>query len=75
MSERRRVTAIVVLFLIGFGLVALANAVGSAWPLLLTPLPYAAIPWIVVRADDEAQPAAPAGGSPGADRGETPDTA
>ncbi|MGZ8612332.1 MAG: hypothetical protein ACXWX0_08690 [Actinomycetota bacterium] len=52
MSERRRMTAIVLLFLIGFGLIALASAVGAAWPLLLTPLPYAAIPWIVGRADD-----------------------
>jgi hypothetical protein len=57
MTERRRLTAIVLLFLIGFGLVALASAVGSAWPLLLTPIPYAAIPWIVVRADDPAPPA------------------
>jgi hypothetical protein len=32
--------------------VGLASAVSSAWPLLLTPIPYAAIPWIVVRADD-----------------------
>ena len=45
-------TAIVLLFLIGFGLVLLASAVGAAWPLLLTPLPYAVIPWIVVRADE-----------------------
>ena len=58
MTERRRITAIVLLFAIGFGLIALASAVGSAWPLLLTPLPYAAIPWIVVRADDEAAAAA-----------------
>ena len=54
MTDRRRITAIVLLFAIGFGLVALASAVDSAWPLLLTPLPYAAIPWIVVRAEDEA---------------------
>lgn len=53
MDERRRTTAIVVLFAIGFGLVALASAVGEVWPLLLTPLPYAAIPWIVVRGADE----------------------
>ena len=51
MSDRRRLAAIVALFLVGFGLVALASAVGSTWPLLLTPLPYAAIPWLVVRAD------------------------
>lgn len=41
-------TAIVLLFAIGFGLVALASAAGETWPLLLTPLPYAAIPFIVV---------------------------
>jgi hypothetical protein len=51
-SERRRITAIVVLFAVGFGLIALASAVGATWPLLLTPLPYAAIPLIVVRADE-----------------------
>ena len=52
MSEARRLTAIVLLFALGFGLVALASAAGATWPLLLTPLPYAVIPWIVVRADD-----------------------
>ncbi|MGQ0670587.1 MAG: hypothetical protein ACT4PO_13095 [Actinomycetota bacterium] len=52
MSERRRMAAIVVLFALGFGLVALASAAGQTWPLLLTPIPYAAIPWIVVRADE-----------------------
>jgi hypothetical protein len=46
-------TAIVLSFALGFGLVALASAVGATWPLLITPLPYAAIPWIVVRADDD----------------------
>lgn len=45
--------AIALLFAIGFGLVALASAVSSTWPLFVTPLPYAAIAWIVVRADDE----------------------
>lgn len=53
MSERRRMAAIVLLFALGFGLVALASAAGQTWPLLLTPLPYAAIPWIVVRADED----------------------
>ncbi|HSJ50125.1 MAG TPA: hypothetical protein VLA90_02405 [Actinomycetota bacterium] len=52
MSERRRFTAIVLLFLIGFGLVGFSSVVGSVWPLLLSPIPYAAIPWIVVRSDD-----------------------
>jgi hypothetical protein len=56
MSQGRRIAAIVLLFAIGFGLIALASAVGETWPLLITPLPYAAIPWIVVRADDEARP-------------------
>ncbi|HZD17948.1 MAG TPA: hypothetical protein VE669_07390 [Actinomycetota bacterium] len=51
MSERRRLVAMIVLFLVGFGLIGLASAVSSSWPLLLTPLPYAAIPWLVVRAD------------------------
>ena len=45
-------TAIVLLFALGFGLVALASTASATWPLLLTPLPYAVIPWIVVRADD-----------------------
>jgi hypothetical protein len=53
MSERRRLAAVVLLFAIGFGLVALASAAGVTWPLLVTPLPYAAIAWIVVRADDD----------------------
>jgi hypothetical protein len=51
-TEGRRIAAIALLFAIGFGLVALASAVSSTWPLFLTPLPYAAIAWIVVRADD-----------------------
>jgi hypothetical protein len=53
MTERRRISAIVLLFAVGFGLVGLASALVETWPLLLTPLPYAAIPWIVVRADDD----------------------
>lgn len=52
MTERRRTAAIVLLFLIGFGLIALASSLGATWPLLLTPLPYATIAWIVVHADD-----------------------
>ena len=55
MTERRRLSAMVLLFAIGFGLIALASAVAASWPLFLTPLPYAAIAWLVVRAaDDEA---------------------
>jgi len=53
MTERRRIAAIVLLFLIGFGLVGLASALSSAWPLMLAPIPYATIAWIVVRADDD----------------------
>ena len=53
MSQARRTLAIVVLFFIGFGLVALADALDAWWPLFLTPLPYAAIAWLVVRGDDD----------------------
>jgi hypothetical protein len=52
-TKARRTLAIVVLFLIGFGLIALADAVDAWWPLFLTPLPYAAIAWLVVRGDDD----------------------
>lgn len=65
MSERRRFTAIVLLLLIGFGLVGFSSVVESAWPLLLTPLPYAAIPWIVVRADDRIEDEAEAAAAEG----------
>ena len=41
----------IVLFLIGFGLIGLASTVDSTWPLFVTVIPYAAIPWIVVHAD------------------------
>jgi hypothetical protein len=51
-SEGRRFAAIVVLFLAGFAMVALADALDAWWPLFLTPLPYAAIPYLVVHADD-----------------------
>ena len=49
----------IVLFAIGFGLIALASAVDSTWPLFLTPIPYAVIPWLVVHADDAAIEAEP----------------
>lgn len=52
MIERRRFAAIIVLFLIGFGLIALASSVDSTWPLFVTVIPYAVIPWLVVHADD-----------------------
>ena len=56
-DERRRLTAIAILFAIGFALVFLASAVSSTWPLFITPIPYAVIAWIVVHADDETGPA------------------
>jgi len=51
-SERRRFAAIIVLFLIGFGLIGLASTVDSTWPLFVTVIPYAVIPWLVVHADE-----------------------
>lgn len=53
MSERRRFVAIVECFLIGFVMVALADALDAWWPLFLTPLPLAVVPWLVVHAGDE----------------------
>ena len=52
MSDPRRFAAMIVLFLIGFGLIGLASTVDSTWPLFVTVIPYAAIPWIVVHADE-----------------------
>ena len=52
MLERRRFTAMIVLFLIGFGLIGLASSVDQTWPLFVTVIPYAVIPWLVVHADD-----------------------
>jgi hypothetical protein len=54
--ERRRLAAMVVLFLIGFGLIGLASAVDSNWPLFVTVIPYSIIPWLVVHADDPMVP-------------------
>jgi hypothetical protein len=50
-SEGRRLAAIVVLFLIGFGLIGLASQVDSTWPLFVTVIPYSLIPWLVVHGD------------------------
>jgi hypothetical protein len=61
--ERRRFAAMVVLFLIGFGLIALANSLDAVWPLFVTVIPYAVIPWLVVHADD-TPPGEPAGDAP-----------
>jgi hypothetical protein len=58
-SERRRFVAIVVLFLVGFGMIALADALDETWPLFLTPIPYALIPWIIVRHEREVAAAGP----------------
>jgi hypothetical protein len=62
-SDRRRFAAMIVLFLIGFGMVAMADAFRAYWPLFLTPLPYAAIPWMIART---ALPA-PASAEPGSE--------
>lgn len=51
-SERRRFAAMVVLFLIGFGLIGLASTVDSTWPLFVTVIPYAVIPWLLVHEDE-----------------------
>jgi hypothetical protein len=51
-SEGRRFATIVLLFIVGFGMVALADLVRAWWPLFLTPIPYAAIPYLLVHADD-----------------------
>ena len=59
MSEGRTFLAIVGLFLIGLGMVALAAALDALWPLFVTPLPYAVIPWLIVRHEREV--AVPAG--------------
>lgn len=61
MNDPRRFAAMIVLFLIGFGLIGLASAVDSTWPLFVTVIPYVMIPWIVVHADDERSDPAPEG--------------
>jgi hypothetical protein len=52
-TQARRTAAIVLLFVIGFAMVALADVLEAWWPLFVTPVPYAAIAWLVVRGDDE----------------------
>ena len=56
MSDRRRFAAMIVLFLIGFGLIGLASTVDSSWPLFVTVIPYSIIPWLLVHADDPTTP-------------------
>jgi hypothetical protein len=51
-SDRRRLAAIVVLFLIGWAMVALADALDAYWPLFVTPIPYAVIPYLIVHEDE-----------------------
>jgi hypothetical protein len=34
-------------------MVALASALDAYWPLFLTPLPYAVIPWMIARVETE----------------------
>ena len=58
MSEGRRFAAIVVLFLIGFSMVALADALDEWWPLFVTVIPYSVIPWLIVRHEREVAAAA-----------------
>jgi hypothetical protein len=48
-TDRRLLSAIVALLAIGFAMVALADALDAVWPLFVTPLPYAAIPWLIAR--------------------------
>lgn len=57
-SEGRRLLAIVVLLLAGFGMVALADALDEWWPLFVTPIPYAIIPWLIVRHERQVAAAA-----------------
>ena len=54
--QRRRFAAILVLFLIGFGLIGLASSLDATWPLFVTVIPYAVIPWLVVHEDDRVAP-------------------
>lgn len=57
-NERRRLAAIVVLFLIGWAMVALADALDAYWPLFVTPIPYAVIPYLIVHEDGGRAPRA-----------------
>jgi len=49
MTEPRPFAAIVVLLLLGWALVLLADAVDAWWPLFVAALPYAAVPLLIVR--------------------------
>lgn len=65
-SEGRRFLAIVVLLLVGFGMVALADALDEWWPLFVTPIPYAIIPWLIVRHERQVAAATSAESDAGA---------
>ncbi len=56
MSGRQRFAAVVALLVLGFAMIALADLLDEYWPLFLTPLPYAVIPWLVVH--DDVEPSA-----------------
>lgn len=52
MNGGRRFAAIVVLYLIGWAMVALADALDAYWPLFVTAIPYAVIPYLIVHQGD-----------------------
>jgi hypothetical protein len=59
-TGRSRFALIVLLFVAGFGMVALAAGLRAWWPLFLMPLPHVLIASLVVHADDgEADAASP----------------
>lgn len=49
MSEGRRFLLVCALVAAGLGMVALAGALDAWWPLFLTPVPYAGVPWLLTR--------------------------
>jgi hypothetical protein len=48
-TETRRFAAIATLLFLGWALVLLAGALEAWWPLFVAALPYAAVPWLIVR--------------------------
>ncbi len=54
MTEPRRAAAIVLLLLLGWAMVGLAAALRAWWPLFLAAVPYAAVPWLIVRTERRA---------------------
>lgn len=51
MSPSRGTAAIVTLLLLGWALVLLADVVDAWWPLFGAAVAYAAVPWVIVRAE------------------------